>query len=129
VSNLSRRGALRVTASIALSCILPLAGCGRSADPAATVTAKSIDDSPASGAISVWAAQGDADVLDKVIKPFKTENPALDVKFTLIPNAEYYTKLQSAIAAGKGPDVAQFFPESQAQFLDPSILQPGSSSR
>jgi multiple sugar transport system substrate-binding protein len=62
-------------------------------------------------------------VLDKVVKPFKADNPGLDVKFTLIPNAEYYTKLQAAIAAGRGPDVAQFFPESQAQFLDPSILQ------
>ncbi|MEU1166212.1 extracellular solute-binding protein, partial [Streptomyces sp. NPDC005921] len=61
--------------------------------------------------------------LDKVIKPFRAANPKLTVKFTLIPNAEYYTKLQSAIAAGKGPDVAQFFPESQAQFLDPSILR------
>jgi len=124
VSNLSRRGALRLTGGIALIGTFALAGCGRSGDTAATSTAKPIDKSPATGTINVWAAQGDADVLDKVIKPFKTANPDLDVKFTLIPNSEYYTKLQSAIAAGKGPDVAQFFPESQAQFLDPSILQP-----
>lgn len=121
--DLSRRGALRLTAGIALSCALPLAGCGRSADTAATGATKSVGSSPATGTISVWAPQGDADVLDKVVKPFKADNPGLDVKFTLIPNAEYYTKLQAAIAAGRGPDVAQFFPESQAQFLDPSILQ------
>lgn len=124
MSNLSRRGALRLAAGIALSGTLSLAGCGRSDDTAATGTAKPIDASPATGTVNVWAAQGDADVLEKVIEPFKSANPNVTVKLTLIPNAEYYTKLQSAIAAGNGPDVAQFFPESQAQFLDPSILQP-----
>ncbi|MFF4117464.1 extracellular solute-binding protein [Streptomyces sp. NPDC001714] len=120
----SRRGALKLTAGLALLGAGALTGCGRGdATTAAKSSATPIDDSPATGTLSVWAAQGDADVLDKVIKPFKAANPKLTVKFTLIPNAEYYTKLQSAIAAGKGPDVAQFFPESQAQFLDPSILR------
>lgn len=125
MSHPSRRGVLRLTAGTTLLGSFALAGCGRGSDNAATAaTAKPVDNSPAKGTVNVWAAQGDADVLDKVIKPFKAENPKLTVKFTLIPNAEYYTKLQSAIAAGKGPDVAQFFPESQAQFLDPSILRP-----
>lgn len=123
MSNLSRRGALRLTGGMALLGSFALAGCGRSDDTPAKAAAEPIDSSPATGTVSVWAAQGDADVLDKVIKPFKTANPDLDVKVTLIPNADYYTKLQSAIAAGKGPDIAQFFPEAQAQFLDPSILQ------
>lgn len=124
MSNISRRGALRLVGGISLLGTFALAGCGRGDDTAATASAKPIDTSPATGTVKVWAAQGDADVLEKVIKPFKAANPDLELKFTLIPNAEYYTKLQSAIAAGKGPDVAQFFPESQAQFLDPSILRP-----
>ncbi|MEV7978531.1 extracellular solute-binding protein [Streptomyces sp. NPDC086519] len=125
MSHPSRRSVLRLTAGTAFLGSFALAGCGRGSDNAATAaTAKPVDNSPAKGTVNVWAAQGDADVLDKVIKPFKAANPKLDVKFTLIPNAEYYTKLQSAIAAGKGPDVAQFFAESQAQFLDPSILRP-----
>ncbi|MGI5452597.1 extracellular solute-binding protein [Streptomyces sp. CA-249302] len=124
MSNPSRRGALKLTAGLALGGALALTGCGRdSAASAAKSSATPVDDTPATGTLNVWAAQGDADVLDKVLKPFKAANPKLTVKFTLIPNAEYYTKLQSAIAAGKGPDVAQFFPESQAQFLDPSILR------
>jgi multiple sugar transport system substrate-binding protein len=125
VPNLSRRGALKLTAGMAVLGTLGLTGCGREDDTAAAAkaSAKPIDDSPATGTVTVWAAQGDADVLEKVIKPFKAANPDVTVKFTLIPNSEYYTKLQSAIAAGKGPDVAQFFPESQAQFLDPSILR------
>ncbi|MFC8519293.1 extracellular solute-binding protein [Streptomyces sp. NPDC057257] len=124
MSNPSRRGALKLTAGLALGGALALTGCGRDgAASAAKASATPVDDTPATGTLNVWAAQGDADVLDKVIKPFKAANPKLTVKFTLIPNAEYYTKLQSAIAAGKGPDVAQFFPESQAQFLDPSILR------
>ncbi|MFI6932845.1 extracellular solute-binding protein [Streptomyces sp. NPDC050287] len=123
--NLSRRGALRLTAGIAALGTLGLTGCGRDGDTAAAkASAKPIDASPATGTVTVWAAQGDADVLEKVIKPFKAANPDVTVKFTLLPNADYYTKLQSAIAAGKGPDVAQFFPESQAQFLGQSVLQP-----
>jgi multiple sugar transport system substrate-binding protein len=123
VSNLSRRGALRLTGGIALIGSFALAGCGRGGETTKSAGAKPVDASPATGTVNVWAAQGDADVLDKVIKPFKAANPDVTVKFTLIPNSDYYTKLQAAIAAGKGPDVAQFFPESQAQFLDPSILQ------
>ena len=122
--NLSRRTALRLTAGMALGAALPLAGCGREDDAAAASGAKKVDASPATGTVNVWAAQGDADVLGTVVKPFKSANPDLVVKTTLIPNAEYYTKLQAAIAAGKGPDVAQFFPESQAQFLDSSTLRP-----
>jgi multiple sugar transport system substrate-binding protein len=124
VSNPSRRGALKLTAGLALASTFALTGCGRGSETAAAKSsATPVDDSPATGTVNVWAAQGDADVLNKVIKPFEAANPKLTVKFTLIPNSEYYTKLQSAIAAGKGPDVAQFFPESQAQFLDPSILR------
>lgn len=120
----SRRGALKLSAGLALLGAGALTGCGRdTATPAAASSATPVGHSPATGTLNVWAAQGDADVLEKVIKPFRAANPKLTVKFTLIPNAEYYTKLQSAIAAGKGPDVAQFFPESQAQFLDPSILR------
>ena len=123
--NLSRRGALKLTAGLAVLGTLGLTGCGREDDTAvAKASADPIDDSPATGTVNVWAAQGDADVLEQVIKPFRTANPDATVKFTLIPNADYYTKLQSAIAAGKGPDVAQFFPESQAQFLDSSTLRP-----
>ena len=124
MSNPSRRGALKLTAGLALLGASALTGCGRGSETAAAKTsATPIGNSPATGTLNVWAAQGDADVLNKVIKPFKAANPELTVKFTLIPNAEYYTKLQSAIAAGKGPDVAQFFPESQAQFLDSSVLR------
>ncbi|MET7736109.1 extracellular solute-binding protein [Streptomyces sp. NPDC005402] len=121
---ISRRAALRLTAGLAVGSALPLTGCGRHDDAAAAGTAEKIDASPATGTLNVWAAQGDADVLGTVVKPFKSAHPDLVVKTTLIPNAEYYTKLQAAIAAGKGPDVAQFFPESQAQFLDSSTLRP-----
>jgi multiple sugar transport system substrate-binding protein len=56
VPNLSRRGALRLTAGMALSCALPLAGCGRNDDSAATGSAEHVDDSPAKGTVTVWAA-------------------------------------------------------------------------
>ncbi|WP_427924990.1 extracellular solute-binding protein [Streptomyces sp. cg40] len=125
MSNPSRRGVLRLTAGTALLGTLALTGCGRGDETtAAKTSAKPVGTAPATGTVNVWATQDDASVLDKVIKPFKAANPDVTLKFTLIPNSDYYTKLQAAIAAGKGPDVAQFFPESQAQFLDPAILRP-----
>jgi multiple sugar transport system substrate-binding protein len=126
LSDLSRRHALRLTlGGTAALGTLALSGCGRSGEgAAATATSSPVGTAPATGTVNVWAPQGDADVLTKVIAPFKAANPSLTVKLTEIPSADYYTKLQAAIASGSGPDIAQFYPESQAQFLSPSILKP-----
>nr|WP_246376227.1 extracellular solute-binding protein [Conyzicola lurida] len=48
---------------------------------------------------------------------FKEENPDLDLEVTLIPESEYNTKLQAAIASGTGPDIAQTYTEAQAGFI------------
>lgn len=127
MSDFSRRDALRLAlGGTAALGTFALAGCGRSGAGGATAAATSspVGTAPATGTVNVWAPQGDADVLNKVIKPFKAANPALTVNLTEIPSSDYYTKLQAAIASGAGPDVAQFYPEAQAQFLGSSILAP-----
>ncbi|MFT4233623.1 MAG: extracellular solute-binding protein [Microbacterium sp.] len=106
---------LRLTAGLVLVGTLVLAGCGRTDDEAATDTTE-LDDSPATGTIEVWAPDGDATVLEDVLAPFEEDNPDADIEITLIPADEYTTKLQAAIAAGSGPDIAQLYTESQAQF-------------
>lgn len=128
----------RLLSGFVLVGALALAGCGRADDSTAAADATTIDDSPATGAITVWAPDGDATVLEDVIAPFLEENPDADVEITLVPSDEYTTKLQAAIAAGSGPDVAQLYTESQAQFIrggafaavpdgvaDPSVFFPG----
>ncbi|MER6273398.1 hypothetical protein [Streptomyces sp900105755] len=55
----SRRGALKLTAGLALLGAGALTGCGRGdATTAAKSSATPIDDSPATGTLSVWAARG-----------------------------------------------------------------------
>jgi multiple sugar transport system substrate-binding protein len=126
LSAFSRRDALRLAlGGTAALGTFTLTGCGRSGTgPAAAAASSPVGTAPATGTVDIWAPQGDADVLNTVIKPFKAANPALTVKLTEIPSADYYTKLQAAIASGSGPDVAQFYPEAQAQFLSSSILKP-----
>jgi multiple sugar transport system substrate-binding protein len=127
LSTFSRRDTLRLAlGGTAALGTFTLSGCGRSGEgsAAAAATSSPVGTAPATGTVNVWAPQGDADVLTKVIAPFKAANPGLTVKLTEIPSSDYYTKLQAAIAAGSGPDVAQFYPEAQAQFLSSSILKP-----
>ncbi|HET9169884.1 MAG TPA: extracellular solute-binding protein [Actinospica sp.] len=126
MSTFYRRDTLRLAlGGTAALGALTLSGCGRGdAGSAAAAIGSPVGTAPATGTVDVWAPQGDADVLMKVIAPFKAANPNLTVKLTEIPSSDYYTKLQAAIAAGSGPDVAQFYPESQAQFLSPSVLKP-----
>ncbi|MBA8815707.1 multiple sugar transport system substrate-binding protein [Microbacterium halimionae] len=125
MSNIIRSRSARLTASIAVvtTATLLLAGCGRSADEATATAGAAIDDSPATGTVTLWAPDGDATVIEDVIAPFEEANPDLDVEVTLIPSDEYTTKLQAAIAAGTTPDIAQLYTEAQAQFLDPAIFE------
>jgi multiple sugar transport system substrate-binding protein len=108
----------RTTATIGLVAVatLALAGCGRSATdtPGGALT---IDDAPASGTVEIWAPDGDATVLDDVLAGYQADNPDLELELTLIPSDEYRTKLQAAIAAGTGPDIAQLYTEAQVQFI------------
>jgi len=110
---------VRLAAGFAMvaTAALVLSGCGRvdNADSAAATAA--IDDKPATGTVSLWAPDGDANALDDTMAAFKADNPDLDLEVTLIPESEYNTKLQAAIASGTGPDIAQTYTEAQAGFI------------
>jgi multiple sugar transport system substrate-binding protein len=114
---LSRHLTTRLTAGAAVAALLVLSGCGRSAEPASSAASANVDDGPATGTVELWAPDGDASVLDDVAASFKQDNPELDLQITLIPADEYTTKLQSAVAGGAAPDIAQLYTESQAQFI------------
>ncbi|GGF28989.1 sugar ABC transporter substrate-binding protein [Subtercola lobariae] len=113
-----------MAASIALVSALALTGCGRADSTASTASAASVDNTPATGTVTLWAPDGDAAALDSVLAPFKAANPNVDVEVTLIPSDDYTTKLQSAVAAGTGPDIAQLYTESQSQFISGSSFLP-----
>ncbi|MCF4121043.1 extracellular solute-binding protein [Antribacter sp. KLBMP9083] len=121
---LSRHMTARLAAGAAAISLLVLSGCGRSDEPASSAASARVDDGPATGTVELWAPDGDATVLDDVLASFKEDNPELDLQITLIPSDEYTTKLQSAVAAGGGPDIAQLYTESQAQFIAGGAFAP-----
>lgn len=103
--------------------VVVLAGCGRGEGPATGSSDLEIDDSPATGTVTLWAPDGDAGTLEDVLAPFEDENPDLDVEITLVPSDEYNTRLQTALAAGTTPDIAFLYTEAQAQFTATGAFQ------
>ncbi|MBO0985590.1 extracellular solute-binding protein [Rathayibacter sp. SD072] len=103
---------------------LALTGCGRSADTGAAADTTTVDDSAATGTVTLWAPDGDATQLDAVLADYTAENPDLDLEITLVPSDEYNTKLQTAVAAGTAPDIAFLYTEAQTQFLASDAFAP-----
>ncbi|WZH35218.1 MAG: extracellular solute-binding protein [Microbacterium enclense] len=120
----ARTSRLLAVGAVALSTALVLSGCGRSADASSSSASTTVDDAPATGTVTLWAPDGDATVLGDVLTDYKKANPDLDLQITLIPSDEYNTKLQTAMAAGTGPDIAQVYTEAQSQFLASGAFAP-----
>lgn len=108
----------------ALTAVLLLAGCGRGSNDEGGATTAPVDDSPATGTVTLWAPDGDATVLDDVLADFQAENPDLDLEITLIPSDQYLTKLQTAMSSGTLPDIAQSYTEAQTQFTTSGSFAP-----
>lgn len=99
---------VRHALALALVGTLALTACGRAADdgggePAATAGA-AIDDSPATGEITVWAMGEEAEALPGFAEGFLADNPDATVSVTAIPWGDVGTKVQTAVAAGTVPD-------------------------
>lgn len=103
-------------ASVAM--IAGMSACGRSANNADSDSdaVKTIDSSKATGDLTIWAMGNEGDLLGDFVKGFEKENPDVKVKVTAIPWSSAHDKLQTAIAAGNGPDVAQMGTTWMADF-------------
>ncbi|WKK72908.1 extracellular solute-binding protein [Rathayibacter oskolensis] len=119
------RSRLLLTGGVLAVTALALAGCGRGTDTGAAASADlTVDDSAATGTVTLWAPDGDAQQLDTVLADYEAENPDLDLEVTLVPSDEYNTKLQTAVAAGTAPDIAFLYTEAQTQFLASDAFAP-----
>ncbi|MEO5467525.1 extracellular solute-binding protein [Bifidobacterium adolescentis] len=103
-------------ASVAM--IAGMSACGRSANNADSDSdaVKTIDSSKATGDLTIWAMGNEGDLLGDFVKGFEKENPDVKVKVTAIPWSSAHDKLQTAIAAGNGPDLAQMGTTWMADF-------------
>lgn len=86
--------------------MLALAGCGRTDDAGQRggSEAATVDESPAKGAIEVWAMGEEGENLADFAEGFVKDNPDAKVTVTSIPWTDVMTKYQTAVAAGTVPD-------------------------
>ena len=57
--------------------------------------------------------QEEKDTWDKIIKSFEDANPGITVNLEIMPEAQYYTTLQTRVMAGEGLDVFEVNPGSR----------------
>lgn len=109
------KASIAAVASVAM--LAGMAGCGRTNDnSAAADDVTTIDSGKATGELTVWAMGNEGDLLGDFVKDFEKENPDVKVKVTAIPWASAHDKIQTAIAAGKVPDVMQMGTTWMADF-------------
>ncbi|MFT9232704.1 MAG: extracellular solute-binding protein, partial [Bifidobacterium sp.] len=103
---------------IASATLLAIAGCGRTTESGGTEggASSTIDSKPATGTVTIWAMGNEGDKLSSFVSGFEKENPDVTVKVTAIPWSSAHDKLQTAIAAGNAPDVAQMGTTWMADF-------------
>ena len=72
------------------------------AAPTAEATAAPVDPATLSGTITVWSS---GEELTRFVEGFNAIYPNIKVDITVVPNAEFLTKLSTAISGGQAPDM------------------------
>ncbi|GAA3086676.1 extracellular solute-binding protein [Streptomyces sp. Mg1] len=88
--------------AVALGMLIPLSGCGGSADDAGgsatlRLVAAEYGDGPATSSKAFW---------DKVSKDFTAANPDIEVEVRLLPWADIDREVSAMVRSGKAPDMA-----------------------
>ena len=85
-----------------------LSSCGKKAAPTAAANPNAAQ--PAAPpeepvTLNIWVFEGENAVFDELIKTFNTDNPNITVVVTDFPEADYTTKIDTALIAGEPPDL------------------------
>lgn len=67
---------------------------------------------------------GDGGFMDEMISNFNATGPEKEVQSIMLVWADYYTKLTTAVAAGKGPDIGVSHASSLPQLVEEGVVQP-----
>ncbi|MFJ5178488.1 ABC transporter substrate-binding protein [Streptomyces griseoviridis] len=105
------RTARLTAATTAAASVLALAGCGAGSDAAGGKTTVTTWVYPV-----IFDEKKNAAYWSGLEKAFEKANPDIDVKVSTYPWADRDTKLATALAAGKGPDVAYLIPDQLAAY-------------
>ena len=105
---------LVLVVALAVTAALGIAACGGSSEPSGSTS------SPAdigSGTVTLWHGYTDIErtATDQAVTDYNATNPPWKVKAVFAGNNDYaLTKLQTALAAGKAPDIAYQYGSSMA---------------
>lgn len=67
---------------------------------------------------------GDGGFMDQIISDYNGGNPTKQVQSIMLVWADYYTKLQTAVAAKKGPDIGVSHASSLPELVEQGVVQP-----
>jgi multiple sugar transport system substrate-binding protein len=56
--------------------------------------------------LNIWGFEGETEFFPELIQQFEADNPGITVQLTEIPEGDYVTKIDTALLAGEGPDIA-----------------------
>ncbi|HBI72396.1 MAG TPA: ABC transporter substrate-binding protein [Lachnospiraceae bacterium] len=78
------------------------------------------------GKLVFWSlfSGGDGSFMDQIISDYNNTNPAMGVQSIMLVWADYYTKLQTAVAAGKGPDIGVSHVSKLPELVDQGAVIP-----
>ncbi|MBR7741682.1 extracellular solute-binding protein [Phycicoccus sp. BSK3Z-2] len=98
--------AVATSAGIAVGAAM-LAGCGQREGGETAAPTATVDSSPATGEIVVWAAENEGQTLEALAETFQEENPDVTVTITPITFDDLPRKIDTAVAGGEVPDIVQ----------------------
>lgn len=67
---------------------------------------------------------GDGEFMDQIISDYNAAKPTKEVQSIMLVWDDYYTKLQTAVAAGKGPDVGISHASKLPELVDQGVVEP-----
>ncbi len=105
---------------IAIACTLSLGitGCSSGSSKTSTESAPAkTSDSPVELVFWNPFGGGDGDYEDKIVKDFNDSQKEVVIKQLRLDSADYYAKLGTALASGKGPDIAIAHVDKIAPFV------------
>ena len=112
-------------AAVTAAAALVLTGCGRTDGPTgSTESGAPIDDSPATGEITVWAMGNEGEVLGQLAEKFEEANPDATVKVTAVPWESAHDRIATSIAGGETPDVSMLGTTWVGEFAATGALEP-----
>jgi len=127
---LTRRGFLTTSLGVAATVGLTSCGAGSAGAPGASQApvgaggAEGYDGPPVTLVYWNGFTGGDGTIMKQMVQQFMTEHENIKISTNTLQWADYYAKLPSAVAAGKGPDVAVMHVDSVATNAARRVIQP-----